>query len=266
MTLSLCDTGKPTRTRRPASAFTLIELLVVIAIIAILAAILFPVFAQAREKARQTACLSNLKQLGTAVILYTQDYDETYPLQGIDPFGQSPYAVQDSPNRITWMGSVQTYLKSIEAGVCPSAPEKFVAGDSVPTKFSRTSYAYNGLLSALHTGETANPMPIAEVARVARPAETVVLEDVGWVWSRSQPQPRYTGGQWCNAISSVTVTQMHNGTMNMLFADGHAKAIQASRANVGLEPPLPATNFCLGNPANGNNVINNNSIFNPYRQ
>ena len=62
------------------NAFTLIELLVVIAIIAILAAILFPVFAQAREKARQTTCVSNLRQLGTATQLYAQDYDETYPL------------------------------------------------------------------------------------------------------------------------------------------------------------------------------------------
>ena len=61
--------------------FTLIELLVVIAIIAILAAILFPVFAQAREKARQTACLSNAKQIGTAVMLYAQDYDESFPVQ-----------------------------------------------------------------------------------------------------------------------------------------------------------------------------------------
>src|SRR5258708_24865158 len=67
-------------TKKPR-AFTLIELLVVIAIIAILAAILFPVFAQAREKARQTVCLSNLKQMGLAVMMYVQDYDENYPLQ-----------------------------------------------------------------------------------------------------------------------------------------------------------------------------------------
>src|SRR3954447_724453 len=67
------------RTRRSRRGFTLIELLVVIAIIAILAAILFPVFAQAREKARQVGCLSNLKQMGTATMMYVQDYDETYP-------------------------------------------------------------------------------------------------------------------------------------------------------------------------------------------
>src|SRR5215213_4475316 len=66
-------------TRRAGAAFTLIELLVVIAIIAILAAILFPVFAQAREQARPTSCLSNLKQLGTGAMMYLQDFDETYP-------------------------------------------------------------------------------------------------------------------------------------------------------------------------------------------
>ena len=65
--------------RRPKAAFTLIELLVVIAIIAVLAAILFPVFAQARDKARQAACLSNLKQVGTALAMYQQDYDERMP-------------------------------------------------------------------------------------------------------------------------------------------------------------------------------------------
>jgi prepilin-type N-terminal cleavage/methylation domain-containing protein len=68
---------------RRRSAFTLIELLVVIAIIAILAAILFPVFAQAREKARQAACLSNLKQIGTGVMMYVQDYDETFPQSSV---------------------------------------------------------------------------------------------------------------------------------------------------------------------------------------
>ncbi len=84
------------------SAFTLIELLVVIAIIAILAAILFPVFAQAREKARQITCVSNQKQIGTALLLYTQDYDETYPMVSYNSGG----------NMYVWSNVVQAYIKS----------------------------------------------------------------------------------------------------------------------------------------------------------
>src|ERR1700739_1163477 len=91
--------GRSARRRYPmfgasrVRGFTLIELLVVIAIIAILAAILFPVFSQAREKARATACLSNLKQIGTATLMYVQDYDGVWPTAG-------PYAASASPN--TW--------------------------------------------------------------------------------------------------------------------------------------------------------------------
>src|SRR5256714_3234114 len=90
------------------NAFTLIELLVVIAIIAILAAILFPVFAQAREKARQTACLSNTKQLGLSMQMYTQDYDETVPL-----------AIEWMDWSI-WTDRVQPYMKSWDIMYCPS--------------------------------------------------------------------------------------------------------------------------------------------------
>src|SRR5678815_4954746 len=86
--------------KRQQTAFTLIELLVVIAIIAILAAILFPVFAQARAKARQAACVSNMKQIGTAITLYVQDYDETYP----------PVDYDDSTlGRFTWYRYVEPY-------------------------------------------------------------------------------------------------------------------------------------------------------------
>ncbi|MBC8142052.1 MAG: DUF1559 domain-containing protein [Armatimonadetes bacterium] len=110
----------PRSTGRINRAFTLIELLVVIAIIAILAAILFPVFAQAREKARQTTCLSNLKQIGLGVMQYVQDYDETYPrLQlGNDPARDPDHAVQMyTPDRAnwnyySWKEAIEPYVKN----------------------------------------------------------------------------------------------------------------------------------------------------------
>lgn len=106
-------------------AFTLIELLVVIAIIAILAAILFPVFAQAREAARKTACLSNMKQIGLAMGMYTQDYDETFPHCPWD--GQAFGGGYDSPNpnyhtRMTWISQYTPYIKNKQVWVCPSDP------------------------------------------------------------------------------------------------------------------------------------------------
>jgi prepilin-type N-terminal cleavage/methylation domain-containing protein len=109
-------------------AFTLIELLVVIAIIAILAAILFPVFAQARERARQTACLSNCKQLGTATMMYIQDYDENYPhhnwqTTGTPPGGPRPFTLPDGRTHIGhvgWALQLYPYVKNLQVYTCPS--------------------------------------------------------------------------------------------------------------------------------------------------
>src|SRR3712207_199486 len=98
----------PALLRRRPRGFTLIELLVVIAIIAILAAILFPVFAQAREKARAISCTSNVKQLATSVLMYAQDYDETYPI-----------GVQDDWNE-SWPVKVQPYVKNLGVFRCPN--------------------------------------------------------------------------------------------------------------------------------------------------
>jgi len=96
--------------RTRSRAFTLIELLVVIAIIAILAAILFPVFAQAREKARQTACLSNMKQIGIGLIMYAIDYDEQYP----------PSQLGAGTDLVSWPQMMQPYIKNEQVFVCPS--------------------------------------------------------------------------------------------------------------------------------------------------
>lgn len=108
------------------SAFTLIELLVVIAIIAILAAILFPVFAQARESARKISCLSNTKQMGTGAVLYVQDYDEMFPCNSWDtpPIGTRDTDSGDPnyPAAFNWMWKVMPYIKNRQIFICPSDP------------------------------------------------------------------------------------------------------------------------------------------------
>jgi prepilin-type N-terminal cleavage/methylation domain-containing protein/prepilin-type processing-associated H-X9-DG protein len=115
-------------------AFTLIELLVVIAIIAILAAILFPVFAQARAKARQVACLSNMKQIGTAVMMYSQDYDEL-----IVPSQNGTAGV----NLVSWPSIIMPYIKNRDVFVCPAGSEGPAAPD--PTQVRPTTRLYMGI-------------------------------------------------------------------------------------------------------------------------
>src|SRR5688500_9569866 len=101
-------------TRSKKRGFTLIELLVVIAIIAILAAILFPVFARARENARRTSCLSNVKQIGLGIMQYVQDNDEMYPMA-------LNYYSAASGDEVAWMTMVEPYVKSSQIFFCPSS-------------------------------------------------------------------------------------------------------------------------------------------------
>jgi len=142
--------------RRTRNGFTLIELLVVIAIIAILAAILFPVFAKARDKARQTACLSNMKQIGTSLLIYSQDYDETYPgyrFDGVNPFASDARVGASGKSVVFANQNLDTYIKSEGVWRCPSNPNAWVnidadgvmgnAGSGFQSYGGQNSYAMN---------------------------------------------------------------------------------------------------------------------------
>src|SRR5688500_7276031 len=142
-------------------AFTLIELLVVIAIIAILAAILFPVFAQAREKARATACLSNMKQIGLALMMYVQDYDETNPPRndGNEDFN-NPARVAVKPN---FLGVLTPYSKNKDIYACPSVPAVTTPANQLPTKDSVASYLGNAVVMGRSLSVVPNPAEIVYV-------------------------------------------------------------------------------------------------------
>ena len=162
-----------------STGFTLIELLVVIAIIAILAAILFPVFAQAREKARQTACLSNQKQMGLAFLLYIQDYDDTYPVNN------RSYGTQQSVLQASWMRHIQTYAKNLDIYKCPSVPidtdTQIIYGPGGTTAdqivVSRRSIGANGML-VYHGNDATGTLilPVPE-SSVGKPAQLPVFAD-----------------------------------------------------------------------------------------
>jgi len=139
------------------SGFTLIELLVVIAIIAILAAILFPVFAQVREKARSISCLSNVKQLGLAITQYEQDYDETCP-NGVNPYGGGQ----------GWAGQIYTYVKSTGAYKCP---------DDAATGHT-SSYAYNSNVTKPSPTAPTGFATAMSIAQYNSPSRTVLLAEV----------------------------------------------------------------------------------------
>jgi len=210
------------------AAFTLIELLVVIAIIAILAAILFPVFANAREMARRTTCLSNLKSTGLALSMYMQDYDEmSVPwatitgVRGADGFAQS------------WDRLIYPYTKSGEITGCPSDRSKrpFPANDGGITTLATRSYSMPGSMGGGWCPEPKDggPPPRA-LAAVPRPAETIYLTE----------RDNCAAGQsrqywnWCAVNDAESETGWrHNAQGSFLFVDGHVKSFPYKKGNTG---------------------------------
>ena len=214
--------------QRQRRGFTLIELLVVIAIIAILAAILFPVFARAREAARQTSCLSNTKQMTLGFLMYVQDYDE----QMMD-WASAGGANGTFP---TWIQLLQPYLKNTEVAFCPSAPREPTAYDSSapPATSVIATYALPSWLTPglyiMPDGQVAFagfPGRTHSMVFAARPAEaSLLVEGFTLVWNSSPPSAFFTGFDITASNRNIV---RHNEGFNIGFCDGHAKWVKAEK-------------------------------------
>jgi len=242
------------KSRRRAPAFTLIELLVVIAIIAILAAILFPVFAQAREKARATSCLSNVKQLALGELMYVQDYDETYPLTAAQRDGNDP-----NSDQYYWLEMIDPYVKNGGSNsqdlraktsiyVCPNylvgAPLADEAGNTRPGppddapvtgQYPLTSYAPNfspttawWALGQSWAGENASA---GTLAATGKPSQQIMLAP-----NHDCCVETWGGG---GANNWTRAARRHTGGANYAMLDGHAKWYRGPHPQYGIDPTPP---------------------------
>ena len=217
---------------REFAGFTLIELLVVVAVISLLAAILFPVFARARENARRASCMSNLKQMGLGVMMYVQDYDEKYPPAYIPAPGPSPdgQTAPWSSSLWLWQQIIYPYTKSSQIYRCPSNPtsrkELFVL-----------NYGVNSLMVAIP------PQTTVSMATVDFAANTYMIMDAGYfelqpvdIYSPTASQHYLPGTAKLVAspptLDSDYIDDFASGRhflgVNMCFADGHVKWLKSS--------------------------------------
>lgn len=242
------------------SGFTLVEMLIVIAVIALLAAIMFPVFARARENARRASCQSNLKQIGLGIHQYAQDYDGRLPMGEIYPFGTPaetcaktymPEAPMFNPFKLqpTWMGYIYPYTRSTQIYYCPSGPINSEAFEwkNYSTADRRFGYSYNpnvlvqskwevGGANTIYSdcsivpGKEATAAPSISEVRFGTPSTLMMLCD------RATTD---RGATICDAAPGVTCqlggrddvtnnygyspSKRHLGGSNVLYVDGHVK-------------------------------------------
>lgn len=251
--------AKCTSLKARTSGFTLIELLVVIAIIAILAAILFPVFARARENARRTSCLSNLKQIGLGIMQYSQDYDEKLVAYGYS-YNNTPYAASNPSPAATnykWMDAIYPYVKSEQVFNCPSmasdAQNYRYGGPNGGTAVTANQYgSYSVNLAYRQTAGKRPPISSFEgsgalqfmvsLADLEAPSTTVQVGDnsIGVVGTGgSYPfimygdniatEPKISSAYrvpvlYGTNLGSSAWAARHLDTANFLYADGHVKS------------------------------------------
>lgn len=245
------------------AAFTLIELLVVIAIIGLLAAILFPVFARARESARRTSCQSNLKQIAAGLIQYTQDYDEQYPAAGMYNNQALGYG---------WAGDIYPYVKNSQIFACPSDASDLRAPYDTPDLqvLPRISYSINASLFFNYYIGNGYPSASGKMAAFTAPSKTVMLletsseradvDNINETLSPAGPglgspfifnarnygqyDTGYLGGLTANVqrydISYFRAPQgRHFDGANYAFADGHVKWLKGSSVSPGYSAKTP---------------------------